>query len=88
MGGSWECPALGSSHPTVPPRTPAASSLPSAPPRLCSRSSSSASSTSGGEPLSEEELARILEQVEDKKKLIATMRTKPWPMATKLAELR
>ncbi|KAJ8778019.1 hypothetical protein J1605_001171 [Eschrichtius robustus] len=51
------------------------------------RSSSSASSTSGGEPLSEEELARILEQVEDKKKLIATMRTKPWPMATKLAEL-
>ncbi|XP_066242716.1 transmembrane channel-like protein 2 [Saccopteryx leptura] len=52
------------------------------------RSSSLASSASGGEPLSEEELARILEQVEDKKKLIATMRNKPWPMAKKLTELR
>ena len=58
------------------------------PPRLCSRSSSVASSTSSGESLSEEELARILEQVEDKKKLIASMRNKPWPMARKLAELR
>lgn len=47
-----------------------------------------ASSASGGESLSEEELARILEQVEDKKKLIATMRNKPWPMAKKLTELR
>ncbi|EPY79204.1 transmembrane cochlear-expressed protein 2-like protein [Camelus ferus] len=52
------------------------------------RSSSSASSASCGESLSEEELARILEQVEDKKKLIATMRSKPWPMARKLMELR
>ncbi|XP_053527222.1 transmembrane channel-like protein 2 [Artibeus jamaicensis] len=52
------------------------------------RSSSSASSASGGESLSEEELAQILEQVEDKKKLIATMRNKPWPMAKKLTELR
>uniref|UniRef100_A0A8C6G0W6 Transmembrane channel-like protein n=1 Tax=Moschus moschiferus TaxID=68415 RepID=A0A8C6G0W6_MOSMO len=52
------------------------------------RSSSVASSTSSGESLSEEELARILEQVEDKKKLIASMRSKPWPMARKLAELR
>ncbi|XP_060057715.1 transmembrane channel-like protein 2 [Erinaceus europaeus] len=50
--------------------------------------SSSASSASGGESLSEEELAHILEQVEDKKKLIATMRNKPWPMAKKLTELR
>lgn len=57
-------------------------------PRLPSRSPSLASSASGGESLSEEELARILEQVEDKKKLIATMRNKPWPMAKKLAELR
>ena len=47
-----------------------------------------ASSTSSGESLSEEELARILEQVEDKKKLIASMRSKPWPMSRKLAELR
>ncbi|XP_069351869.1 transmembrane channel-like protein 2 [Eulemur rufifrons] len=52
------------------------------------RSSSLASSASGRESLSEEELARILEQVEEKKKLIATMRSKPWPMAKKLAELR
>ena len=52
------------------------------------RSPSLASSTSGGESLSEEELARILEQLEDKKKLIATMRNKPWPMAKKLRELR
>ncbi|KAI6055852.1 TMC2 [Marmota monax] len=52
------------------------------------RSSSLASSNSGGESLSEEELARILEQVEEKKKLIATMRNKPWPMAKKLTELR
>ncbi|KAF6284996.1 transmembrane channel like 2 [Rhinolophus ferrumequinum] len=47
-----------------------------------------ASSTSGGESLSEEELAKILEQVEEKKKLITTMRNKPWPMAKKLTELR
>uniref|UniRef100_A0A8D1YYV4 Transmembrane channel-like protein n=1 Tax=Sus scrofa TaxID=9823 RepID=A0A8D1YYV4_PIG len=52
------------------------------------RSSSLASGASNGESLSEEELARILEQVEDKKKLIATMRSKPWPMARKLRELR
>ncbi|XP_005380813.1 PREDICTED: transmembrane channel-like protein 2 [Chinchilla lanigera] len=52
------------------------------------RSSSLASNTSGGESLSEEELAQILEQVEEKKKLIATMRNKPWPMAKKLTELR
>ncbi|XP_053429714.1 transmembrane channel-like protein 2 [Nycticebus coucang] len=52
------------------------------------RSSSVASSASGGESLSEEERAQILEQVEEKKKLIATMRNKPWPMAKKLVELR
>ncbi|XP_035949088.1 transmembrane channel-like protein 2 [Halichoerus grypus] len=52
------------------------------------RPPSSASSASGAESLSEEERARILEQVEDKKKLIATMRNKPWPMAKKLRELR
>ncbi|XP_025788493.1 transmembrane channel-like protein 2 [Puma concolor] len=52
------------------------------------RSPSLASSASVGESLSEEELARILEQLEDKKKLIATVRSKPWPMAKKLTELR
>ncbi|XP_034862417.1 transmembrane channel-like protein 2 [Mirounga leonina] len=52
------------------------------------RPPSLASSASGAETLSEEERARILEQVEDKKKLIATMRNKPWPMAKKLRELR
>lgn len=57
-------------------------------PGSASRSPSSASSASGGESLSEEELAWILEQVEDRKKLIATMRNKPWPMTKKLRELR
>ncbi|XP_055977547.1 transmembrane channel-like protein 2 [Sorex fumeus] len=52
------------------------------------RSSSLASGASAGDSLTEEELAQILEQVEDKKKLIATMRNKPWPMARKLRELR
>uniref|UniRef100_H0VT23 Transmembrane channel-like protein n=1 Tax=Cavia porcellus TaxID=10141 RepID=H0VT23_CAVPO len=51
-------------------------------------SSSLASSTSAGESMSEEELAQILEQVEEKKKLINTVRNKPWPMAKKLTELR
>ncbi|XP_031229517.1 transmembrane channel-like protein 2 [Mastomys coucha] len=53
-----------------------------------SRSTSLGSSVSTGESLSEEELAQILEQVEEKKKLITTMRNKPWPMARKLRELR
>lgn len=52
------------------------------------RSTSLASSASTGDSLSEEELAQILEQVEEKKKLISTMRNKPWPMAKKLRELR
>lgn len=78
----------------VPPHSTAPEDTTSFPSPLClcpgsaSRSSSLASSASGGESLSEEELARILEQVEEKKKLIATMRSKPWPMAKKLTELR
>lgn len=52
------------------------------------RSTSLASSAATGDSLSEEELAQILEQVEEKKKLISTMRNKPWPMAKKLRELR
>ena len=47
-----------------------------------------ASSISSGESLSEDELVKILEQVEEKKKLIVTMKNKPWPMAKKLVELR
>ena len=62
--------------------------LPSSAPGSASRSPSLASSASVGESLSEEELVRILEQLEDKKKLIATVRSKPWPMAKKLTELR
>lgn len=73
---------MGSSDPTL-----ASFSL-SALPWLSSRSPSLASSASAGESLSEEELARIREQVEEKKKLITHMRNKPWPMAKKLTELR
>uniref|UniRef100_A0ABM5GPT2 Transmembrane channel-like protein n=1 Tax=Pogona vitticeps TaxID=103695 RepID=A0ABM5GPT2_9SAUR len=51
-------------------------------------SSSSVSSTSNEESLSEGELARLKEQVEEKKKLITIMRTKPWRMAKKLRVLR
>ncbi|XP_074842185.1 transmembrane channel-like protein 2 [Carettochelys insculpta] len=53
-----------------------------------STSSSSASNSSDEESLSEEELARLMEQVEEKKKLISTMRNKPWRMVKKLALLR
>lgn len=52
------------------------------------RSTSLASNISSGESLSEDELVKILEQVEEKKKLIVTMKNKPWPMAKKLVELR
>lgn len=90
-GQSCECQEL--SPPSfklwVGPHSPLASfSLFSVPPWLSFRSPSVASGTSDGASLSEEELARILEQVEDKKKLIATMRNKPWPMTKKLTELR
>ncbi|XP_042328547.1 transmembrane channel-like protein 2 isoform X2 [Sceloporus undulatus] len=49
---------------------------------------SSASSSSDEESLCEEELARLKEQVEEKKKLISVMRNKPWRMAKKLHMLR
>uniref|UniRef100_A0A8D0HJA2 Transmembrane channel-like protein n=1 Tax=Sphenodon punctatus TaxID=8508 RepID=A0A8D0HJA2_SPHPU len=51
-------------------------------------SSSTSNSTSDEDSLSEEELARLKEQVEEKKKLISTMRIKPWRMVKKLAVLR
>ncbi|XP_061230841.1 transmembrane channel-like protein 2 [Neopsephotus bourkii] len=53
------------------------------------RNSTSASSNSSDEESpSEEELAMLMEQVEQKKKLISTMRNKPWRMVKKLSVLR
>ncbi|NXE45495.1 TMC2 protein, partial [Casuarius casuarius] len=49
---------------------------------------STTSSSSDEESLSEEELAMLMEQVEQKKKLISTMRNKPWRMVKKLSMLR
>ncbi|NXK53460.1 TMC2 protein, partial [Chauna torquata] len=50
--------------------------------------SSDSSNSSDEESLSEEELAMLMEQVEQKKKLISTMRNKPWRMVKKLSVLR
>ncbi|XP_074429634.1 transmembrane channel-like protein 2 [Larus michahellis] len=50
--------------------------------------SSASSNSSDEESLSEEELAMLMEQVEQKKKLISTMRNKPWRMVKKLSVLR
>ncbi|RMC05304.1 hypothetical protein DUI87_18491 [Hirundo rustica rustica] len=50
--------------------------------------SSASSKSSDEESLSEEELAMLKEQVEQKKKLISTMRNKPWRMVKKLSVLR
>ncbi|NXN23415.1 TMC2 protein, partial [Nycticryphes semicollaris] len=49
---------------------------------------SGSSNSSDEESLSEEELAMLMEQVEQKKKLISTMRNKPWRMVKKLSVLR
>ncbi|XP_068460788.1 transmembrane channel-like protein 2-B [Clinocottus analis] len=53
-----------------------------------SSSSSSSSSDSGEESLSEGEIAALKEQVEEKKKLIATLRNKPWRMKRRLVLLK
>ncbi|KAM6134755.1 transmembrane channel-like protein 2 [Pterocles gutturalis] len=50
--------------------------------------SSASSNSSDEESLSEEELVMLMEQVEQKKKLISTMRNKPWRMVKKLSVLR
>lgn len=55
---------------------------------VLSSSISSSSNSSDEESLSEEELAMLKEQVEQKKKLISTMRNKPWRMVKKLSVLR
>ncbi|KAM9858432.1 transmembrane channel-like protein 2-B [Aulostomus maculatus] len=51
-------------------------------------SSSSSSSDSDEESLSEGEMAALKEQVEEKKKLIATLRNKPWRMKKRLELLK
>ncbi|KAK9396500.1 TMC2: Transmembrane channel-like [Crotalus adamanteus] len=51
-------------------------------------SSSSTPNSSDDESLSEEELDKLKEQVEEKKKLISIIRNKPWRMAKKLTVLR
>nr|XP_061804606.1 transmembrane channel-like protein 2-B isoform X2 [Nerophis lumbriciformis] len=51
-------------------------------------SSSSSSSDSDEESLSEGEMAALKEEVEEKKKLIATLRNKPWRMKRRLILLK
>ncbi|KAK2837519.1 hypothetical protein Q5P01_014731 [Channa striata] len=53
-----------------------------------SSSNSSSSSESDEESLSEGEIAALKEQVEEKKKLIATLRNKPWRMKKRLLLLK
>uniref|UniRef100_A0A3Q2NUK6 Transmembrane channel-like protein n=1 Tax=Fundulus heteroclitus TaxID=8078 RepID=A0A3Q2NUK6_FUNHE len=56
--------------------------------KMSSSSSSSSSSDSDEESLSEGEIAALKEQVEEKKKLIATLRNKPWRMKKRLSLLK
>ncbi|XP_029471766.1 transmembrane channel-like protein 2-A [Rhinatrema bivittatum] len=51
-------------------------------------SDSSSSSSSDEESLSEGEMAKLMEQVDEKKKLIASIRNKPWRMKKKLTLIR
>ncbi|KAM9742970.1 transmembrane channel-like protein 2-B isoform 1-T2 [Menidia menidia] len=53
-----------------------------------SSSSSSSSSESDEDSLSEGEIAALKEQVEEKKKLISTLRNKPWRMKRRLVMLK
>ncbi|XP_058682684.1 transmembrane channel-like protein 1 [Poecile atricapillus] len=52
------------------------------------KSGSGSDSESEEEPITEEELAKLKEEVEEKKKLIATLRNKPWKMKKKLSVLK
>ncbi|XP_075383407.1 transmembrane channel-like protein 1 [Mycteria americana] len=52
------------------------------------KSGSGSDSDSEEEPITEEELAKLKEEVEEKKKLIATLRNKPWKMKKKLSVLK
>ncbi|XP_030647679.1 transmembrane channel-like protein 2-B [Chanos chanos] len=51
-------------------------------------SSSSSSESDEEESMSEGEMARLKEEVEEKKKLIATLRNKPWRMKRRLKSLK
>ncbi|XP_066567824.1 transmembrane channel-like protein 2-B [Amia ocellicauda] len=53
-----------------------------------SSTSSSSSSSSDEESMSEGEMAKLMEEVEEKKKLISNMRNKPWRMKRRLDALR
>ncbi|RXM30776.1 Transmembrane channel-like protein 1 [Acipenser ruthenus] len=51
-------------------------------------SSSSTSSSSDEDSMSEGELTKLMEEVEEKKKLVSNMRNKPWRMKRRLAALK
>ncbi|XP_026153713.1 transmembrane channel-like protein 2-A [Mastacembelus armatus] len=53
-----------------------------------SSSDSSSSSNESEESMSEGEMARLMEEVEEKKKLIANIRNKPWRMKRRLMHLK
>lgn len=56
---------------------------------LCvSSSSDSDSDCDEEESISEGEMARLMEEVEEKKKLVATIRNKPWRMKRRLTLLK
>lgn len=56
---------------------------------LCPSSSDSNSNSDEEEDsMSEGEMARLMEEVEEKKKLIANIRNKPWRMKRRLVLLR
>ncbi|XP_026722072.1 transmembrane channel-like protein 1 isoform X4 [Athene cunicularia] len=56
--------------------------------KMTQRVDNSSDSDSEEEPITEEELAKLKEEVEEKKKLIATLRNKPWKMKKKLSVLK
>uniref|UniRef100_F7BR96 Transmembrane channel-like protein n=1 Tax=Xenopus tropicalis TaxID=8364 RepID=F7BR96_XENTR len=51
-------------------------------------SSSSSSSSSDEDSMSESERERLMENIEEKKKLVSTIRSKPWRMRKKLSHIR
>ncbi|XP_041112215.1 transmembrane channel-like protein 2-A [Polyodon spathula] len=51
-------------------------------------SSSSTSSSSDEDSMSEEELTKLMEEVEEKKKLVSNIRNKPWRMKRRLVALK
>lgn len=53
-----------------------------------SSSSDSDSDADEEESMSEGEMARLMEEVEEKKKLVATIRNKPWRMKRRLTHLK